>query len=236
VLRPERCVAAQLQAARSRGADLRYGHVVERIDAVAGAGGATVFTNQGRLSAAHVVIAAGAWLPTLVAAPEAARFAVQRQVLHWFAADEPALFAPGACPVFIWIHGAAGASFYGFPMVDGHDGVKVATEQTERRTTADAIDRVVTAEETAHTFETHVRGRLRGVTPRRVHDATCLYTTTADGRFVIDRHPQWPDVTVVSACSGHGFKHSAAVGEAVADGLLGRTPRVDLSSFATLRA
>ncbi len=69
---------------------------------------------------------------------------------------------------------------------------------------------------------------------RSVHDTTCLYTSTADGRFVIDRHPQLAAVTVVSACSGHGFKHSAAVGEAVADGLLGRVPRVDLSSFATL--
>ena len=75
---------------------------------------------------------------------------------------------------------------------------------------------------------------LRGVTPRSVRDTTCLYTVTADGRFAIDRHPDAPDVTIVSACSGHGFKHSAAVGEAVAEGLLGRTPRVDLSSFATL--
>jgi sarcosine oxidase len=235
ILRPERCVAAQLQAARARGADLRYGHVVERIDVLPGAAGATVVTNQGALSAAHVVIAAGAWLPTLLKSALAARFSVQRQVLHWFAAAEPALFAPSVCPVFIWIHGAEGASFYGFPKADGFDGVKVATEQTERSTTADAIDRVVTSAETLRTFETHIRGRLRGVNPHSVHDATCLYTTTPDGRFVIDRHPESPDVTVVSACSGHGFKHSAALGEAIADSLLGRAPRFDLASFATLQ-
>jgi sarcosine oxidase len=236
ILRPERCVAAQLQAARARGADLRYGHVVERIDSLPGVAGVTVVTSRGPLSAARVVIAAGAWLPTLLTSSHASRFAVQRQVLHWFAADEPALFAPSACPVFIWIHGADGASFYGFPKADGFDGVKVATEQTERATTADSIDRVVTAAETEVTFEAHIRGRLRGVTPRSVHDATCLYTTTADGRFVVDRHPELPNVTVVSACSGHGFKHSAALGEAVADNVLGKAPRVDLSSFATLQA
>jgi len=39
-------------------------------------------------------------------------------------------------------------------------------------------------------------------------------------------------VTVVSACSGHGFKHSAALGEAVADTLLGRAPQVDLAPFS----
>ncbi len=236
ILSPERCVAAQLQAARSRGADLRYGSVVERIESPAGAAGATVVTNIGRLSAAQVVIAAGAWLPTLLAPAQAARFTVQRQVLHWFAADEPALFTPGLCPVFIWIHGADGASFYGFPQADGFDGVKVATEQTEHATTADSIERVVTGAETALTFAAHIRGRLRGVTPLSVHNATCLYTSTIDGRFVIDRHPEWPNVTVVSACSGHGFKHSAALGETVADSVLGKAPRVDLSSFATLRA
>ncbi len=236
ILSPERCVTAQLQAARSRGADLRYGSVVESIESLPGAAAVTVVTRAGRLSAAQVVIAAGAWLPTLLPSAPAARFKVQRQVLHWFAANDPALFEPGLCPVFIWIHGDNGASFYGFPKADGFEGVKVATEQTERATTADSIDRVVTDAETALTFETHIRGRLRSLTPRSVHDATCLYTSTADSRFVVDRHPQWPDVTVVSACSGHGFKHSAALGEAVADSVLGKAPRIDLSSFATLRA
>jgi sarcosine oxidase len=75
-------------------------------------------------------------------------------------------------------------------MADGIDGVKVATEQTEHATTADSVDRVVTDAETALTFEAHIRGRLRGVTSRSVHEATCLYTSTADHRFVVDRHPQ----------------------------------------------
>jgi len=61
-----------------------------------------------------------------------------------------------------------------------------------------------------------------------VHDATCLYTCTAGGRFVIGTDPARPAWTIVSACSGHGFKHSPAIGEA----LLGPTPRVDLSPFA----
>jgi len=38
-------------------------------------------------------------------------------------------------------------------------------------------------------------------------------------------------VFVVSACSGHGFKHSPAIGEAVAQRLTGHAPEVDLSAF-----
>jgi len=229
ILSPERCVAAQLRAAGARGADLRYGVRVDGFESHADS--VTLATDAGPVSAAQVVVAAGAWLPGLLPAAEQGRFAVQRQVLHWFGLDEPALFEPGRCPVFIWIHGRRGEAFYGFPTGDGHDGAKIATEQAERATTPAEVERTVTAEETARTFETHVRGRLRGVLPRSVHDTTCLYTSTADGRFVIDRHPALQRVTIVSACSGHGFKHSAAVGEAMADGLLGLPPRVDLRPF-----
>ena len=235
ILLPERCVAAQLQAAARHGADLRYGCTVQGIENAAGDGGATLVTASGRIAAAQVVVATGAWLPAMLPPAQRTRFAVQRQVLHWFASDAPDLFAPGRCPVFIWMHGIDGAAFYGFPKADGYDGVKVATEQVEHATTPEAVDRVVAEEETARMYETHIRGRLRGVAARSVHDATCLYTSTTDARFVIDRHPELAKATVVSACSGHGFKHSAAIGEAVADGLLGRVPRVDLSSFATLR-
>lgn len=235
ILVPERCIAAQLQAAASRGAELRYGTAVHGIEnAPGGTGGAIVVTDVGTIAAAHVVVATGAWLPAMLPAPQRTRFAVQRQVLLWFATDRPELFEPGRCPVFIWMHGEAGEAFYGFPKADAYGGIKTATEQIEHATTPESVDRVVTKEETALTWNTHIRGRLRGVGPRCVHDATCLYTSTADGRFVIDRHPEMASVTVVSACSGHGFKHSAAIGEAVADALLGRVPRVDLSPFATL--
>ena len=42
---------------------------------------------------------------------------------------------------------------------------------------------------------------------------TCLYTTTADERFVLERHGR---IVVGSACSGHGFKFAPAVGERLA--------------------
>jgi sarcosine oxidase len=49
--------------------------------------------------------------------------------------------------------------------------------------------------------------------PRAVDAETCLYTTTEDGRFVLERHDR---IVVGSACSGHGFKFAPAVGERLA--------------------
>jgi sarcosine oxidase len=48
---------------------------------------------------------------------------------------------------------------------------------------------------------------------------------------VIDRHPTHEAVLIVSPCSGHGFKHSAAIGEAVAQWVTGGTPVLDLGPF-----
>ena len=53
---------------------------------------------------------------------------------------------------------------------------------------------------------------------------------------MIDRHPEHDNVLIVSACSGHGFKHSPAIGEAVAQWLTGRAPDIDLSAFSFDRA
>jgi sarcosine oxidase len=43
---------------------------------------------------------------------------------------------------------------------------------------------------------------------------------TEDARFVIKTIPGMDQVTMVSACSGHGFKHSTALGERLAHSLL----------------
>jgi sarcosine oxidase len=64
--------------------------------------------------------------------------------------------------------------------------------------------------------------------------ATCLYTDTVDGHFLITPHSRHPEVLVVSACSGHGFKFASAIGEAAADLLMGRS-RPDLAAFGRER-
>jgi sarcosine oxidase len=63
-----------------------------------------------------------------------------------------------------------------------------------------------------------------------VKSAACLYTATADFRFLVERLPGAPRLILASPCSGHGFKHSAALGERLAQMALGEAltvpPRV----------
>ena len=64
---------------------------------------------------------------------------------------------------------------------------------------------------------------------------TCLYTMTADRRFIVGEVPGVPQVLVASACSGHGFKFGPAIGEALADLVCGiARPDLDFLSPARL--
>jgi sarcosine oxidase len=227
---PERCIAAELATAARLGARTQLGTVVQSI-ARDGAGFA-VTTDQGTFRAGRVVVAAGAWIGGLV--PALAPFtAVRRQVLHWFPVADPAAYAPGRFPIFIWMHGAReGDYFYGFPCLPGHDTLKVATEQAERDTTADTADRSVAPEESAAFHARHVAPRLSGIGAPAVRAAACLYTVTPDSGFVVD---EVDGMIVASPCSGHGFKHSAGLGEALAARACGAGPALDsfrLSRFA----
>jgi sarcosine oxidase len=216
-VRPEACVRVQLDLAQSRGARVHFGETVLEIGE--SPEGAFVRTDRTTHRAARVVVTAGPWLPGLLGDTWAGRFTVRRQVLHWYEPARPADFEPGRFPVFIWELAGHAQPIYGFPVVPGGAGVKIATEQMDEATTPDAMAREVDPREARELFEMKVARAFPGLTGRCLASVACPYTMTADSHFVIEPHPVFPRVLVVSPCSGHGFKHSAAIGESIASGL-----------------
>lgn len=235
-VRPEACVRAQLVAAARHGAEIRSNTQVSAIDRD-GAGVRVTTIGGDSILAAEVVLAAGAWSPGLVGAALAPHMTVTRQVLHWFPPADPAAFAPGRCPVYIWTYGnTPEEGFYGFPVPPGSEGVKIAMEQYLAAVTdPDHLQREITAEEVAHMHRAHLAERLPGLLPHALRSAVCLYTMTRDGDFLISRAPENDRVLLVSACSGHGFKHSAGLGEAVAEMVVGAAPVAALAGFTAGR-
>jgi len=211
---PEACVKAQLQLAARHGATLRFN---DKVTSISREGGRTIVTtDRARYQADTTIVAAGAWIGSLIPSL-AAKLIVRRQALHWFELDGTASYASDDTPIFITQWGdAEDAVFYGFPQTGRAAAIKVATEQRLAGTTAESVDRNVSTAEAAAMHARHVAGRLRGVTARPVKSVACLYTNAPGANFIIDRLPEAPDTIVISACSGHGFKHSAAIGESVA--------------------
>jgi sarcosine oxidase len=230
-VRPEACVRAQLKLAEDRGAEFHSNEPVLSFEAAPDR--VRIETVTGTYRADKVIVAAGAWLPQLV--PEyAALFRVYRQVQLWFEVTDAAAFAPERFPVFIWELQNSTHGLYGFPAIDGEKAIKIASEEFSSTTTPEQINREVSPEEIAAVYEL-VKRSLPGVGPRCTRATTCLYTVTPDFGFVIDTHPESERIIIASPCSGHGFKHSPAIGEALADLALGQPPRFDLSPFRLAR-
>lgn len=232
-VRPERCIAVQLKLAEALGATLFKGETITHI--TSDEQGVTVTTDQRTILADKVVISAGMWSRDLLGQPFDRLLRVCRQKLFWFELEESARFAP-VSPTFILHHGPSDEDMhYGFPPLPGEGSLKVATEQYSETSSPDTLDRTVSDAEAREMFETQVRGKIAGVTSRVARSSVCAYTVTPDGDFIIDEHPHLKNTLVVSACSGHGFKHSAALGEALAQWCVRGRSDLDLSAFSLKR-
>ncbi|MGD0143318.1 MAG: N-methyl-L-tryptophan oxidase [Rhizomicrobium sp.] len=232
-LRVDPCIRSQLHLAREFGAE-----IVERekvVGVVQSDNGAVVQTDRTNYRARHIILCVGAWTPDFVDKNTAHLFRIFRQALHWFELDGPvADFEPGCFPVFIWELQNAGKVIYGFPAVDGvRGGIKIATERYDATTNADST--ASDPDDAAQMHHALIAANLPGVGARCLRTETCLYTVTPDAGFVIDRHPGMENVIFVSACSGHGFKHSAAIGEALAQWVVDGGSALDLSPFGLAR-
>ena len=229
-MRPERCIATQLDLARQAGASIRTGEKVTGYDANADC--VTVIGERGAYPADKLILSAGAWMADLV--PEAYRpgLRVCRQVIYWFEAEDIRAFRPEVFPWVIWI-GDTLADFWSvFPAThDGVEGVKLVTEQYHTATHPDEVSRNVTNDERDDMYYRLTQPRIKGLRDSLIRSEVCLYTVTPDEHFVIDFHPDSERVAVASPCSGHGFKHSAAIGETLAQMALDGKSAYDISAF-----
>jgi sarcosine oxidase len=179
---------------------------------------------------AELALCAGAWTPDLLDGDDLT-LQVERQVMHWFnPARDAQWLRIDRCPIAMTEY-APDRIFYFVP--DAGAGVKAAIHHEGEITHPDRVRRDVDPHEVEPVRDLLSRyipsanGALRG-------SATCLYTDTPDGHFLITPHGRDRDVLVVSACSGHGFKFASAIGEAVADLLMGLS-RPDLAAFGRER-
>jgi len=234
VLRPERCIQTQLELARQAGAAIRTQERMIRYQA--DAQGVTVVTDKGSYPADKLILSTGAWIGDLLPERCRAGISVCRQVIYWFEAENLEAFYPENCPFVIWIGDRLEDFWSTFPAPrDGVRGVKLVTEQYHTSTHADELNRQVTAEETADMYHRLTAPRLKGLRENLIRADVCMYTVSADDHFVIDRHPGSERVVIASPCSGHGFKHSAAVGETLVQLALDGESEFDISAFALAR-
>lgn len=235
MLDPERCIATALRLATAHGANAHLGETVtgwtEHPSHV------EVRTDRGVHRADRVILSAGMWMRHLVPALRP-HLTIERQVQFWFAPrTASAHFDADHFPVFL-SEVTPGRIWYGFP--DVGDGVKVAwhhgaphdatAEVADDAEGAPAPHRTVSSAE-VDAMRAHLATHLPEAEGTLRSTAVCTYTNTRDEHFLIDRAPDSARVWLASPCSGHGFKFAPALGEVLADLVLGETPAFDVTPF-----
>ena len=228
-LLPERCNLAHAAGAQSRGAELRCREQV--LDWGVAQGRTWVRTTRASYEAGRLVICAGSWAGKLI--PDVQGLTVpERQVLAWLQPSRPEWFLPAVFPVFNLE--VEEGRFYGFPsfLVPGfkfgkyhHRGEVVDPDEPRRE--PDPED------------EELLRSFARRYFPEGAGPAlmlkTCLFTNTPDRHFILDLHPEHPEVALAAGFSGHGYKFCSVVGEIMADLAQRGESRHDIEFFRLKR-
>lgn len=198
----DRAVAALHRRAGDHGADVRFG--TEVLDVVPAGDGVEVRTADATWQADVAVVAAGAWGPKLLGDLLPHTVVTEERVLHFRGPDD--------LPSFIhW----QPMSRYG--LVTPGEGVKVGEHHAGPVVDPDARGFEVPGDVRSR-ISAYVQAWLPGLDPDPVSSATCLYTTTPDQSFVLERRGP---VVAVSCCSGHGFKFTPEIGRRAADLAIG---------------
>ncbi|HXL86528.1 MAG TPA: N-methyl-L-tryptophan oxidase [Gemmatimonadaceae bacterium] len=226
-LDPEACNKAHIEVALEAGAEARFDEPVH--EWMPEGEGVRVTTPTGIYFADRLVIAGGAWNAELLRDLQLP-LTVERQSVFWLEPDvEAEQYNRAQFPIYAHEY-KPGSICYGFPRLPR--GVKASVMHGgETSQHPDRIRRTIDESE-ADPLRSALRPVLPGLAEAAVRESSvCIFTNTPDHDFIVDFHPDYPQVLVSSACSGHGFKFASALGEVHADLLTTGSARFDLSPF-----
>ncbi|OUQ89754.1 N-methyltryptophan oxidase [Brevibacillus brevis] len=231
VLYSENGIRAYRELALASGATLLTNTPVTQLEPAGN--GFIVHTESASYHGDKVLLSAGAWSGSLLdSLGLSIPLKPTRKTVAWFGADESQYSADGF-PAFIFcLHDSM---FYGFPSFDG-TGVKIGRHDGGHAIDPDKLERTFGA---YLSDEGDVRSFLEAYMPGAAgplrQGKVCIYTMTPDEHFVIDRHPEYPQLVFAAGFSGHGFKFASAIGEATSQLLVEGATSLDLSMFSWKR-
>ena len=230
----EKAIALQLKLAQKSGATVLTHQPV--IDIQSNGAGITVKTADGVYDGAKAIVSTGAWINDFLPNDLRPNFRVTRQIVFWFEVDHPEEYGPEQLPGVLWVGRRLEDYFAAFTLPPGSKpGLKVLTEQYIDATSPHNVQREISHEEISQFYEKFGKTKIAGLNPTCLKSSVCLYTHTPDDHFVIDQHPSLENVMFVSACSSHGFKHSAAIGESLVEKICEGESKISLAPFALER-
>lgn len=175
--------------------------------------GVQVKTADATFTGKHLIVTAGAWAGKMLADLNLPVVPVRKPVI-WYETDDVSFYRPEQFPPFVIDCDID--VYYGLPAV-GQDSVKMGNHSDMDMIDPDDFQHEFQPGDITSAFSEFVTTMLNGAHPRALATSMCMYTMTPDEDFIIDRHPQYDNVSIAAGFSGHGFKFAPVVGEHLAD-------------------
>ncbi|WP_136603721.1 N-methyl-L-tryptophan oxidase [Paenibacillus dokdonensis] len=228
-LRSEACIQAYRALALFHGAELLTHTAVTGITARKGS--VIIHTRNGKYHGSCAILTAGAWFSTLAPFVSLPVRAV-RKVVGWFETSTPD-FQTGRFPGFTLNTQEGG--YYGFPDIGGA-GLKIGRHDAGLGwKPGNPVLPFGSLQEDEGELRSVLEKYMPGAAGRLTKGAVCKYELSPDEDFIIDRHPQYPNILVAGGFSGHGFKFSSVVGEICSQLVMDEQPQHDIRPFSLSR-
>ena len=182
-----------------------------------------ILSDGSKLNADSYVFACGPWLSKIFPSALKDIITPTRQEVFFFGTPygDSSLFESNM-PVWvdfgkkIW-YGIPGADWRGFKVADDTRGAEFDPTSGDR-----------TASETGlESARNYLAKRFPSMKDAPLLESrVCQYENSPDGNYIIDKHPEAENTWVIGGGSGHGFKLGPALGEFVADRVIGNK-RID---------
>lgn len=226
----EDCLTAYKDEALKYGAEIHENEAVVSVEQEENF--ITVKTDKDTYHGAKVIVTAGAWLPKLL--PELdLKIQPVRKTISWFKPHEDNLYG-NDFPCYIFDTKDHGL-YYGFPDFDDY-GVKLGSMDNDINCEPDELNREYGAYEQD---ENDDRAFLERYMPQAagelIDGKVCMFSRTPDDDFIIDVHPENPNIILAGGFSGHGFKFASAIGSILSDLSVDGTTTHDISTFKLSR-
>ncbi|XP_022093276.1 peroxisomal sarcosine oxidase-like [Acanthaster planci] len=228
VLRADRCLEALQRMFVKQGGIIKENEEVLQI--VPGEH-VSIITSRGRYTAESVVLTPGAWAKKILKplGIDPPLKVSQIKVCYW-PEKQPGMFSDRPCFYYLSekyeTYGLPSEEYPGLFKVCNHHGDELQDPATRNQT------------QHSHNLETlkrFIKEHVPGLNPEPAIVENCLYTHTPDEEFILDRHPDHPNIVIGCGFSGHGFKLAPAAGRILSELATGATPSYNLAPMSLKR-
>ncbi len=234
-LRPEACISAMARLAIQQGATLKAHEAVQQWTPDQ-RGTICVKSSRGEYHTERLIVCGGAWSTRLLTSLSCP-LTVTRQVVAWIWPPNGRNFDQQKLPCWAIDPNPAKqyrGIFYGFPLSTEPPGIKVGWHAPGLISNPDRVDREI-RESDLDWLPEFFAAYMPQAGTQLLGASVCLYTYSSDGHFVVDRHPEFPNVCFAAGFSGHGFKFAPIIGQALADLSLEGTTHLPLDFLRLAR-